>query len=95
MNLRSKSKLVNKLSAELQKLMIVWQKHLHYAQEFQKRAHNKSVKLKSYTADDKVWLNSKYLKTKQNRKLEAKFFGLFQVLHSVGKQTYKLELIKK
>ena len=42
-----------------------------------------------------VWLSSKHLKTKQNRKLEAKFFGLFQVLHPVGKQVYKLKLPKK
>ena len=44
---------------------------------------------------DKVWLNNKYLKIKQNRKLEAKFFEPFQVLHSVIKQAYKLELFRK
>ena len=27
--------------------------------------------------------------------MEAKFFGLFQVLHPVGKQAYKLELPRK
>ena len=44
---------------------------------------------------DKVWLNSKYIKTKQNWKLEIKFFELFQVLHLVGEQAYKLEQPKK
>ena len=40
-------------------------------------------------------MNSKFIKTKRNRKFKAKFFGLFQVLHPVGKQAYKLELPKK
>ena len=42
-----------------------------------------------------VWLNIKYIKNKRNRKLEAKFFGLFQVLHLVGKQVYKRKLAKR
>ena len=70
-------------------------KNLHHDQELQKRAHNKGVKPRSYAPSDKVWLNSKYIKTKQNRKLEAKFFGPFQVLHPVDRQAYKLELPKK
>ena len=81
--------------AELQELMTVCQENLHHAQKLQKWAHNKGVKLKNHKPDDKVWLNSKYIKTKQNRKLEAKFFGLFQVLYPVGKQGYKLKLLKK
>ena len=57
--------------------MTVCQENLHHAQKLQKQAHDKGVKLKSYIPDDKIWLNSKYIKTKQNRKLEAKFFGPF------------------
>ena len=70
-------------------------KNLHYAQKLQKQAYNKGVKPKSYAPSDKIWLNNKYIKTKQNRKLEAKFFRLFQVLHPVKKQVYKLEFPKK
>ena len=92
---RSQSKSADKLLAELRELMIVCRENLHHAQELQNRAHNKGVKPQSYASDEKVWLNSKYIKTKQNRKLEANFFGPFRVLHLVGKQTYKLELPKK
>ena len=75
--------------------MIVCRENLHHAQELQKRAHDKGAKPRSYAPGEKVWLNSKYIKTKRNRKLEAKFFGPFRVLHPVGKQAYKLELPKK
>ena len=91
----SKSKSADELSAELREPMIGCRENLHHAQELQKRAHDKGVKPRSYAPGDKVWLNSKYIKTKQNRKLEAKFFGPFRVLHPVGKQAYKLELPRK
>ena len=71
---RCKSKSADKLSIELRKLIIVCQKNLYHTQEFQKWAHNKGVKLRSYFPSNKVWLNCKYIKTKQNRKLETKFF---------------------
>ena len=74
---RSRLKTADELLAELQKLMTVCQENLHYAQTLQKRAYDKGVKPKSYAPNDKVWLNSKYIKTKQNRKLEAKFIGPF------------------
>ena len=94
-NPHSQSKSANELSAKLRELMIVCRENLYHAQELQKRAHNKGVKPRSYASGEKVWLNSKYIKTKRNRKLEAKFFGPFRVLHPVGKQAYKLELPKK
>ena len=75
--------------------MIVCQENVYHTQEFQKRAYNKNVKLKSYIPGDKVWLNNKYLKIKQKQKLKTKFFGLFQFLHPVGKEVYKLEFPKK
>ena len=92
---RSRPKSADKLSAKLKKLMIVCQENLQHAQELQKQAYNKGVKPRSYVPGEKVWLNSKYIKTKRNWKLEAKFCGPFRVLHLVGKQAYKLELFKK
>ena len=91
----SKLKIAEEQSSELQKLMTVCQQNLYHAQELQKQAHNKGDKPQSCTSGNKVWLSSKYLKTKQNRKLKAKFLGLFRVLYPVGKQAYKLELPKK
>ena len=65
--------------------MDICQQNLLHAQKLQKRVHNKSVKPQSYTPGEKIWLNSKYIETKQNQKLEAKFFGPFQILHPVKK----------
>ena len=75
--------------------MIVCRENLHHTQELQKQTHDKGVKPRSYAPGEKVWLNSKYIKTKRNRKLKAKFFKTFRMLHPVGKQAYKLELPKK
>ena len=94
-NLRSKSKSADKLSAKLRELIFVCRENLHHAHELQKQAYDKSVKPRSYAPSDKVWLNSKYIKTKRNQKLEAKFFGPFRVFHPIGKQAYKLELSRK
>ena len=74
--------------------MIVCCENIHHAQEIQKLAYDKGIKPWSYASGKKVWLKSKYIKTKYNRKLKAKFFELFQVLHAIGKQAYKLELPK-
>ena len=92
---RSKSKTTEELSSELRELMTMCQQNIHNIQELQKQAHNKAVKPRSYAPGNKVWLSSKYLKTKRNRKLEAKFLNLFRVLHLVGNQAYKLKLLKK
>ncbi len=91
----SRSRSANELAKELRELMKVYCQNLLHAQELQKRANDKRVKSRSYAPDKKVWLNSKYIKTKKNKKLESKFFRPFQVLHVVGKQAYKLELPTK
>ena len=92
---RSKSQSADKLLAELRELIIIFHENLYHAQELQKQTHDKGIKPWSYAPGEKVWLNSGYIKTKRTRKLEAKFFGPFQVFHPVGKQKYKLELPKK
>ena len=93
-NPRSQSKSADKLLAETRNLITICRENLQHAQKLQKQAHDKGVKPRNYVLGDKVWLNNKYIKTKRNWKLKAKFFGPFQVLHPVGKQAYKLELPK-
>ena len=77
LDLRLKSKTTKKLSSELQNLIAVYQQNFYHAQKLQKQAHNKKVKPQSYILGNKVWLNSKHLKTNQNYKLKTKFFSLF------------------
>ncbi len=92
---RSRSCSVNELAEELRELMEVCYQNLLHAQKLQKKAHDKGVKSRSYAPGENVWLNSKYIKTKRNKKLKSKFFGPFRVLHVVKKQAYKLELPAK
>ena len=75
--------------------MSVCRKNLQYAQKLQKYYYNNHTKSKSYDLGDKVWLISKYIKTKQNRKLEFKFFRPFRIMQLVRNQAYKLELSKR
>ena len=72
--------------------MNIYRQNLLYAQDLQKQAYDNRVKPWSYTLDEKVWLKSKYIKTKRDQKLKAKFFRPFQVLYLVKKQAYKLIL---
>ena len=75
-------------------MTVCWENFEH-SHELQKQAHDKDVKLISYPPGNNVWLNSKYIKTKQEQKLKAKFFGLFGILYSIGKHDHKFELLKK
>ena len=73
---------------ELKELMNVCRQNLLYTKDLQKQSHDKEVKSRSYAPGEKVWLKSKYVKTKQNQKLEVKFFRPFQMLYPAGKQAY-------
>lgn len=57
-------------------------------------SNDKYAKLKSSAPGDKFWFNRKYIKTKQNRKFNAKFFSFFRVLHPLESQVYKLKKSK-
>ena len=83
-NSRFKSKAADELTEKLRILMAIYRKKLQHIQELQKQSHNMETMSKSYVPNKKVWLNSKYIKTKRNRKLEAKFFRSFRVLHPVA-----------
>ena len=82
---RSKSKSVNKLSAELRELMIIYCENLYHTQKLQKRAQDKGIKSRSYAFGEKFWLNSKYIKIKQKQNLEAMFFWTVSSLTSYWK----------
>ena len=58
-----KSKLADKLLAELRELMIICQENLYYAQKLRKQVYDKGVKPRTYAPSNKVWLNSKHIKT--------------------------------
>ena len=90
-----KFKSKNKLLTELQELITIYSKTLYYIQEFQKQGHNKKIKPRNHASNNKIWFNSKYIKIKQNRELEAKFFDLFQMLHLINKYVKKFKLTKK
>lgn len=74
---KSRSKAVEKLVAKLEELRAVCRKNLQHTQELKKQDHGKYSKPISYALGKKVWLNSKYINTKQNHKLEPKFFKPF------------------
>ena len=76
-NLYSRSCFADKLAEKLRELIEVFCQNLLHVQELPKRANNKGIKSRSYIPGKKVWLNSKYIKIKRNKKLESKFFRLF------------------
>lgn len=74
--------------------MTIYKKNFHHGEKLYMLAHDKAMKSKSYAFGNKIWLYSKYIKIKQNRKFEAKFYGLCQVLYPVRNSAYKLKLLR-
>ena len=62
---------------ESRELMNICHQNLLHAQNLQKQANDKGLKPKGYKPGEKIWLNSKQIKTKRKRKLEAKFLRPF------------------
>ena len=85
----SKSFSTKRLAIELRELINLCCQIFLHAQNLQKQVHDKGIKLRSYTP------GKKYIKTKRNWELKAKFFWSFWVLHLDRKQTFKLKLPAK
>lgn len=92
---RFQSQSLDKLAKKLQNIMTICKENLYHVQELKKCSYKKHAKSTSYAPGDKIWLNSNYFKTKENRISEAKICRLFCVLYLVDKQAYKIELFKK
>ena len=88
-NLCSRFCFANKLAKKLRELIKVCCQNLLHTQELQKSTYVKGLKSRTYALDKKIWVISKYIKRKKNKKLENKFFELFKVSYAVEKQAYK------
>ena len=89
---RIKSVLVKQHAVHLSKLIEMFQKILNHVQIRQKKYANVRMKFMKYVIDDHVWLRSKNIRTKRNRKLEWKQFESFEIFDKIDKQVYKLVL---
>lgn len=67
------------MAIELRELIVICKNNFQQPQKLKKRFYNKYVKLQIYGVGKKFWLNTKYIKIKQNQKLEFKFFGSFRI----------------
>ena len=69
---------------------------LEKAQEAQTKYYNKKHTPRIFKTGDKVYLNSKNIKsTRPFKKLDYKYYGPFKIEKPVGKQAYRLKLRQK
>ena len=95
---KAKSKFDQKHAKDLKELIKVLKDNLKNAQEQQAKYYDKRHVFKQYKLGDYVWLNDKNIRTKRNKKLEWKTFGLFKIIKVIGEknpQAYRLKLPKK
>ena len=79
------------INAEQQKLV----ERLRDAVEYQARYYNRSHTPKHYRVDDKVLLSSKNIRlSRSSKKLDYRFLGPFEITEAIGKQAYRLDLLK-
>ena len=62
----SKYKSVDKILIKLRKMIIICKENIYHILKPLKQANDKNIKLRSFFLSNKVWLNSKYIKIKQN-----------------------------
>ena len=66
---------------------------LKKVQKAQAKYYNKKHTLRTFKAEDKVYLNSKNIKSmRPSKKLDYKYYELFKIEEPVGKQAYRLKL---
>ena len=70
-NARFRSSSAKELTMELKELINVYCQNLLHVQDLEKQVYDKGVKPWNYISSKKIWLNSKHIKTKRNRKLET------------------------
>lgn len=73
--------------------MVVLQDILQKAQHDQAKNKNNKMKSRNYKISEKVYLNGKNIRTKQNNKLKWKMFGPFEIINIKNMQAYKLALL--
>lgn len=72
--------------------MLVLCKSLQWVQNKQAKFKDKQIKLRTYKISEKVYLNGKNFRTKQNNKLEWKMFDPFKIIDVKNSQAYQLVL---
>lgn len=66
--------------------------HLQHAKNLQKAYADDSRRPLEFATGDKVWLSTRHIAPRGNRKFQQRYIGPFKVLERIGKVAYKLDL---